>query len=159
MLGEAKRLAAVHAERLEGAPATHECLVVHVDHGLAGRDEPSPGNGERKDVHARTGSGNGAPIASSSGRAFTSDSSISSCGIGVPDDAATHPEMDVPIRDRERADGERKIEVAVRPDRAERSHGRSPADRLECRDVIDGRDLGSARHRTAGEGRLEQFGQ
>ena len=45
MLAEAKRLAAVHAERLEGAPAAHECLVVDVDHRLAGRDDPSPGHG------------------------------------------------------------------------------------------------------------------
>ncbi len=81
MLVEAKWLAAVDAERLEGAPAAHERLVVHVDHWLVRRHEPAPGDGEGENArgHARTLSG-ARPIASSSGRAFTQDSSISSAG-------------------------------------------------------------------------------
>ena len=53
-------------------------------------------------------------MASSSGRALTSDSSISSSRNGVPDDAAADPEVDAPVCDRERADREREVEVAVR---------------------------------------------
>src|SRR5207245_2770291 len=52
-------------------------------------------------------------------------------GIGVPDDAAADPEVDAPFGDRERADRQREVEVAVRPDRAEGAHRGSPADRLQ----------------------------
>ena len=56
VLREAKRPAAVDTERLEGAPSAHEGLVVDVDHGLARRDEATPGDGEGAETrrHATT---------------------------------------------------------------------------------------------------------
>ena len=63
------------------------------------------------------------------------------------------------FRDREGADREREVEVAVRMDAAERAHRGAAADRLERRDQVERRDLRAAGHRAAGEHRVEQLGQ
>src|SRR5204863_50541 len=48
--------------------------------------------------------------------------------VGVPDDAAPDPEVDAPIGDREGADRQPQLEVAVRVDPAERCHRRAATD-------------------------------
>src|SRR5262249_49328819 len=71
----------------------------------------------------------------------------------VPDDAAAYPEVDLPVHDREGADREREVEVAVRVDAAERTHRRAATDRLERRDELERAAL-----RTAGDGAARKHG-
>ena len=52
MLGQPKRPAAVHAERLEGAAPARERLVVDVDGRLVVRHEPAPGDSEGENARA-----------------------------------------------------------------------------------------------------------
>ena len=80
-------------------------------------------------------------------------------GLGVPDDPAADPQVDPPLRDREGADRQCEVEVAVRVDAPDRAHRGAATDGLERRDVVDRRDLRRAGHRPAGERRLEQLGQ
>ena len=101
----------------------------------------------------------GAPIARRSGSALTHDSAISASGIRIPDDAPADPEVDAPLRDRERADRQREIEVTVAVDATERTHRRAATDRLDLGDQVDRRDLRSARDRPAGERRAEELRQ
>ena len=80
VLLEPERAAAVHAQRLEGRTAAEEPLVVGADDRLGRIDEPAARDGEREDAHVRAASGSREPIASSSGRALTHDSSTSVAG-------------------------------------------------------------------------------
>ena len=94
MLPEPERAAAVHAQRLERRAAAREALVVRRDHGLRRVDDAEPGDRGREGATLtgdrlrgarapRSGRGepsSGAPIASSSGAALTSDSSTSARG-------------------------------------------------------------------------------
>src|SRR6185436_13376052 len=59
----------------------------------------------------------------------------------------------------EGANGERELEVAVRPHPAEGAHGGSAADGLERGDVVDGGDLWRTRDGAAREGGLEELGE
>jgi hypothetical protein len=63
------------------------------------------------------------------------------------------------FRDRERADRERQLEVAVRLKRPERTHRRAAADGLQPRNVIECRDLRRAGDRPAGKRRPQDVGQ
>ena len=63
------------------------------------------------------------------------------------------------VGDREGPDGQGELEVAVRVDGAERPHRRAAADGLEQGDMVDGRDLGTARDRSAREESPEQLGE
>ena len=98
MLVEPEGPAAVDADGLERRAAAQERLVVGVQNGLAGVDEPAPADGERQECHVATASGTGLPTAARSGRAFTQDSSISASRLRVPDDAAADPEVDLARR-------------------------------------------------------------
>ena len=81
MLLEPERASAVHPQRLEHGAAAQEALVVGVNRRPVDRERPAPSAWTATSVIARTtASGNGAPIAASSGRALTHDSSISSTG-------------------------------------------------------------------------------
>src|SRR5207248_9256140 len=80
MVGEPKRPAPVDAQGLERRPAAEKRLVVRIEHWLLGRNESTTGDRDGEQGHRATGSGSGAPIASRSGRALTSDSSISASG-------------------------------------------------------------------------------
>ena len=62
-----------------------------------------------------------------------------------------------PVGDRERADRERELEVAVRLDPPERAHRRAAADRLERGDQVERRDLRAAGDRAAGQHGVEQL--
>ena len=53
--------------------------------------------------------------------------------IGVPDDAAADPEVNRAVGDREGADRQREVEVAVPVDPSDRAHRRAATDRLELR--------------------------
>ena len=79
--------------------------------------------------------------------------------VGVPHDPAADPQVQAAVGDRERADREAEVEVAVGVHDAERAHRRAPADRLDPGDVVDGRELGRPGDRAAGEGRPQQLGQ
>ena len=116
---------------------------------------PAGGSQSRSATRMPPSRGSPAPAESRrrSGRAFTSDSSTSSRGVGVPHDAAADPEVDLAARDRERADREPQGEVAVGVDAADRPHRGAPADGLEPGDVLDRRQLRCARDRPAGERR------
>ena len=77
---EPERPTAVDADRLEGRAAAQESLVVGVDDGSVWIDDAAAGHGEREQRHRIAASVSGAPIAASSGRSLTHDSSISSSG-------------------------------------------------------------------------------
>ena len=146
---EQERPAAVDAQRLERRAAAQERLVAGAEDRLGRIDQPAPGNGDREQRHAATSP----PTAARSGRALTHDSSISASGseshtMPPPTQRCTRP-----VGDRERADREREVEVAVRRDGAERAHRRAAPDRLEPCDVVDGGDLRRAGDRAARERR------
>ena len=79
--------------------------------------------------------------------------------IRVPDDAATDPEVNAPLRDGERPDRQREIEVAVPVDPSERAHRSTASDRFDLGDQVHGRDLRSTRDRPARERRAEKLGE
>src|SRR5262245_62534771 len=80
MLGQPERTPPVHTQRLERGAAAQERLVVGEQDRLVDRDEATAPDRHCEQAHRATGSASGAPIASSSGRALTSDSSISASG-------------------------------------------------------------------------------
>src|SRR5439155_26639920 len=76
MLVEQDGTAAPDTERLERSRAAYDRLVVGKEDGLCRVDDTATCDGECEQAHTRTSD----PIASSSGRALTHDSSISSSG-------------------------------------------------------------------------------
>ena len=160
MLVEAERPAVVDTHRLERGAAAREALVVRDEHGRRRVDEAAPRDGDGERPH-RGDRAHGQRRADRSEQrpAFVHDSSTSADGIGVPDDAAADPEMDAPVGDREGADRERQLEVAVAVHPPERTHRRAASDGLERRDQVDRGDLRRTRHRAAGERRREQLRQ
>ena len=154
---EPERATAVDAQRLERGAAAQQRVVVGAQDRRVGRDDAAPRDREPEQRHA--GCSTSLPTACRSGRAFTHDSSISAAGSESQTMPAADPEVDPPLGDGEGADRERELEVAVRPDPAERAHRRAAADGLERRDLVDRRDLRRARDRAARERRLEQLGQ
>src|SRR5207253_432943 len=77
---EPERPAAVDADGLEGRAAAEESLVVRVHDRSVWIDHAAAGHGEREQRHRIAASVRGAPIAATSGRSLTHDSSISSSG-------------------------------------------------------------------------------
>jgi hypothetical protein len=75
------------------------------------------------------------------------------------DTAAADPQVDRTVRDRERPDRERQVEVAVRVHPPERAHRRPASDRLECPDQLERARLGAAGDGAAGEDGVEQLGE
>jgi hypothetical protein len=77
---------------------------------------------------------------------------------GCPATAGAHrpAEVDRVLRDGERPDRERELEVAVAVDAPERPHRRAAPDGLELRDQVDRRDLRGTRDRAARKRRMEQ---
>ncbi len=67
--------------------------------------------------------------------------------------------MDPVLGQGERPDGQGEVEVAVPTNAPERPHRRAATDGLELRDEVDGRDLRRTRHRSTGEGRVEDLGE
>ena len=113
---EPEGTAVVDAQRLEGAAAAEQRLVVGEKTGSSGSTSPRPRRATASSV-TRHRLGSGAPIAASSGRALTQRLLDLRLGIGVPDDPAADPEVDPVLRDGEGADRQREVEVAVRADR------------------------------------------
>ena len=87
----------------------------------------------------------------------TSDSSTSADGSESQTTPPPTQRCIEPALDRERADRERELEVAVAPDASERAHRGAAADRLELRDQVDRRDLRRTGDRAARERRREQL--
>jgi len=79
MLSELERRAVVHAQGLEDRASAQHPFVVDTEHRLVDRHDAATELGERDERH-ETGAASGAPIAASSGRALTHDSSTSSEG-------------------------------------------------------------------------------
>ena len=79
MLRLAERRAVVDAQSLEDRAAAQHALVVRVEHGAVDGLRTAAELDDREQRH-RSASTSGAPIAASSGRAFTHDSSTSSAG-------------------------------------------------------------------------------
>ena len=79
MLGEAEPRAGVDADRLEGAAAAQQRLVVGAEHRFRRIDDAATADRDCQNAH-RIAASSGAPIAASSGPAFVHDSSISASG-------------------------------------------------------------------------------
>ena len=79
MRAEPERRTVVDADRLEHGLSAKHGEVVRMQHGLVDRHDAGAETREREQRHA-IAAGSGAPIAASSGRAFTHDSSTSSRG-------------------------------------------------------------------------------
>ena len=136
-----------------GAPRRRRAAPARPDRRRRGR-RPRP----RARLTARTAS-IGAPIAASSGAAFVHDSSISASGSESQTMPPPTQRWIRPVGDREGADRQRELEVAVAAHDAERAHRGAAADGLELGDQVDGGDLRRARDRASREGRREQLGQ
>ena len=148
---EPERTAAVHAQRLEGRTAAEQRLVVGVEDGRVAVDEAAPRHGEGEQGHAWTGSRERCAECGEQRRRLHVRLRQLGLGLRVPDDPAADPEVDPVAGDREGADRQREVEVAVRADGAERAHRRATADGLERGDEVDGGDLRRARDGAAGE--------
>ena len=158
MLGEAEAHAGVDADRLERAAAAQERLVVGAQHRLGRIDDAAATDCDREEAHRVTAS-IGAPIAASSGVCLRPRLLDLGLRVGVPDDPAADPEVDPSLGDREGADRQRQLEVAVAAHDAQSAHRGAAADGLELGDQVDGGDLGRSRDRASREGRREQLGQ
>ncbi len=153
---ETKRSAGVDAKGLERGAASQERLVICADDRLVRSAEAPPGDGDRE--HAHRVRFHAARSDRVEKRASLDPGLLDlRRGIRVPHDPSTHPEVDATIRDRERADGEREVEVAVPVHASERTHRGTATDRLELCDEIHRRDLRRARDRSPWEHRPEQL--
>ncbi len=79
VLAQLERHAVVHAERLEDGASAQHALVVGMHRRLVDGHDTTAELRQRDERHD-TGAASGAPIAASSGRALTHDSSTSSAG-------------------------------------------------------------------------------
>src|SRR5262245_43935309 len=79
--------------------------------------------------------------------------------IGVPGDAPTGAEVEVPVLQPERADGDVELaDPGVGVDPADRPAVDTPGGRLQPAQVLDGGQLGSAGHRAGRKGGVEELG-
>ena len=133
MLVELERRACVHAQRLENGTAAQHALVVGVQKRRVDGHDAATELGERNERHAT-----GVAIRRADRREQRTglDPRLLDLveRIGVPDDAASDPEMDRVVGDGEGANRECQVDVAVRVDAPERAHRRAATDRLECGD-------------------------